>query len=129
MNSKQFLVIGGIILVLLGILGFIGVTGPTPEQSIFGDSWWFDNGENWAHLILGIVALIFAYTLPYTVIRPVVMILGIVGIIIGLYSALYSTMFLGANLENPADTILHLLVGIWALAASIYDRSQAMKRI
>jgi len=35
MNPKQFLQIGGIILVLVGILGFF-VIGPTPEKSLFG---------------------------------------------------------------------------------------------
>ena len=29
-----------------------------------------------------------------------------------------TTYCLGANLENPADTLLHILVGVWALAAS-----------
>ncbi|MEK9147909.1 MAG: hypothetical protein AAB650_00555, partial [Patescibacteria group bacterium] len=57
MNPKQFLQIGGVVLVLVGILGFVGVIGPTAESSLFGGAWWFDNAENWAHLVLGVVAL------------------------------------------------------------------------
>ncbi len=119
MNPKQFLVVGGAILVVVGILGFVGIIGPTAEQSIFGSGWWFDNGENWAHLILGVVGLIAAYTLPASAQKPLVMLLGVVGVLIGLYSLLISQSFLGANLENPADSILHLVVGAWALYASM----------
>ena len=117
MNPKQFLLIGGIVLILVAILGFVGVIGPTAEESIFGGGWWFDNAENWAHLVLGIVALILLAA-PMNVQRPVVMLLGIVGVLIGLYSAVVATAFLGANLENPADTLLHIVIGIWALLAS-----------
>lgn len=122
MNPKKFLLIGGIVLIAVGILGFIGIIGPTPERSLFGETWWFDNGENWAHLLLGIVALLLLAA-PMSLQRPIVMLLGLVGILIGLYSAFVGTMFWGANLENPADTILHLIVGAWALLAS---RKKAM---
>ncbi len=118
MNSKQFLLIGGIVLILVGILGFGLGLGPTPEQSLFGANWYFDNGENWAHLILGIVGVIAAYALPMSGQKTLAMILGVVGLLIGLYSLFVSNNFLGANLENPADSILHLVVGGWALWAS-----------
>lgn|SRR3989344_757618 len=118
MNPKQFLQIGGAVLVLLGILGFVGVLGPTAEQSIFGDAWWFDNGENWAHLVLGVVGLIASFVLGAGHQRLLVKVLGWVGVLIGLYSLFISTDFLGANLENPLDSLLHLAVGAWALWAS-----------
>lgn len=118
MNPKQFLQIGGVVLVLVGILGFVGVIGPMAEQSIFGAAWWFDNGENWAHLVLGIVGLIAAYTIGANAQRGLVIVLGVVGVLVGLYSLLGYANFLGANLENPADSLLHLVVGAWALWAA-----------
>jgi len=124
MNPKQFLLIGGIVLILVGILGFVGVIGPTAEQSLFGEAWWFDNGENWAHLIIGIVGLIAAYALGANGQKPLVMVLGIVGVLVGAYS-IFRPDFLGANLENPADTLLHIVVGAWALWASM-KKSGAM---
>lgn len=117
MNPKNFLLIGGLVLVLVAILGFVGVIGPTAEKSVFGASWWFDNGENWAHLIIGIVGLIGAFAFPMSLQRPVVMLLAIIGILIGIYS-FFKQGFLGANLENPADSILHLVVGIWAFLSA-----------
>jgi hypothetical protein len=118
LNAKQFLIVGGIILIILGILGFIGVIGPSASQSIFGSHWWFDAGENWAHLVLGIIGVLAAFALPAQAQRYLVMLLGILGILVGLYSIFVGPSFLGANLENPLDSILHLVVGAWALWAS-----------
>lgn len=116
MNPKSFLTIGGIILVIVGIVGFLGIIGPTSEQSIFRGAWWFDNAENWAHLVLGIVALIVAFALP-KIQKGVVILVGILGILVGLYSLIGNTNLLGANLENPLDSLLHLIIGIWALVS------------
>ncbi len=118
MNPKQFLKIGGAVLALAGVLGFVGVIGPTPEQSAFGDSWWFDNSENWAHLVLGAVALLASAMLSGGMQRLLVKLLGVVGVLVGLYSLVIGPNFLGANLQNPLDTILHLAIGAWALWAS-----------
>lgn len=118
MNPKQFLIWGGIILIAVGVLGFLGVIGPTAGKSIFGANWWFDNRENWAHLLLGVVGLIAAFVLPTVAQKGLVLILGALGVLVGIYSLAVSTNFLGANLENPLDTILHIVVGAWALWAS-----------
>lgn len=119
MNPRQFLLVGGAALAIVGILGFVGVLGPTAGQSLFGETWWFDNPENWAHLVLGVVALVAAFVVPAGIQKPLVMILGIVGVLVGLYSLFVGEAFFGANLENPADTILHVVVGVWALLASM----------
>ncbi len=114
MTPRTFLLVGGVVLVAVGILGMAGIIGPTPADSPFGDNWWFDNGENWAHTILGVVALIAAYLFPAGIQRFLTLVVGIVGIAFGIYS-IFTQDFLGANLENPADTILHFVVGAWAL--------------
>lgn len=118
MNPRQFLLLGGAVLILVAILGFVGVIGPTPERSIFGGNWWFDNGENWAHLVIGVAGLITAFVLPAKLQKLLVIVLGVVGVLVGLYSLIISTSFLGSHLQNPLDTILHLGVGAWALIAA-----------
>src|SRR5438309_93341 len=113
-NSKNFLTYGGWILVIVGILGFF-LIGPTPEKSIFGGTWWFDNPENWAHLVLGVVALLLVYVVKNNDLNKWVAILvGILGIVVTA-AGFMNPVFLGANLENPADNILHLVVGLWGL--------------
>lgn len=119
MNPKQFLLIGGIVLVLVGVLGFMGIIGPTSERSLFGSNWWFDMPENWTHLVIGIVGIIGAFILPAGLQKAVVLLLGVFGVVVGIYSALGNANFLGANLENPADTVLHIAVGAWALIAAL----------
>ncbi len=117
MNPKQFLMLGGVVLVAVALLGFWGVIGPTPEQSLFGANWWFDNGENWAHLLFGVVALIAYKALDAGMQKWLAILVGLIALFFAVYGYLYP-VFLGSNLENPADTLLHLAVGVWALWAA-----------
>lgn len=123
MNPKQFLLIGGAVLLLVGILGFVNVLGPTPDKSLFGEPWWFDKGENWAHSILGVVALLAGVALKDAQAQKwLVVVVGVVAVLVGLVGFFLEATppnFLGANLENPADNILHLVVGAWALFAGL----------
>ncbi len=116
MNPKTFLTIGGIVLVIIGLAGFVGILGPTPDASIFGPTWYFTNGENWAHLIGGILALTVAYAIPPLQVS-ITIVVAAVTLLAGIWGFfLPSEMpnFFGANLENPLDNILHLVVGVWA---------------
>lgn len=123
MNPKQFLQIGGIVLVLVAILGFVGVIGPTAERSIFGSPWYFDNGENWAHLIIGVVALSCTlFKFEENMLKWLVILVGILALLVGIIGFFLSPdapNFIGANLENPADNILHIAIGAWALWAGM----------
>jgi hypothetical protein len=119
MNPRQFLQLGGIVLILVGILGFVGVLGPDADDSIFGDDWWFDNGENVAHTVLGVAGVTAAYLFPANLHRPLVLLIGVLGIFFGVYN-LFSEDFPGTNLENPLDTLLHFAVAAWALLAAWY---------
>ena len=121
-TPKNFLKVGGIVLVLVGVLGFIGIIGPTAGQSIFGSFWWFDNGENWAHLVLGVVALVAAFAFPANTHKPIVILVGLLAIFFVLYN-FFSTSFAGSNLESPADLVLHLIVGAWALYSGLNKKS------
>lgn len=115
-NSKNFLMYGGWVLVLVGILGFF-LIGPTADKSVFGSTWYFDNAENWAHLVLGVVALLLVYVVKNDSLNKWVTILVGLFALVATVSGYLNPNFLGANLENPADNILHLVVGLWALAS------------
>jgi hypothetical protein len=128
MNPKQFLTVGGAILLVLGIVGYLGVF--SAEGSFF----WLDSGENIAHTVLGIVALaaVFVPGLnsalePYY--KPIVILVGVIALFFGLYGFVVAgndvpNTFGVANLESPADNLLHLVVGAWALYAAL--RTQPM---
>lgn len=124
LTPRGFLSVGGVVLLLVGILGFIGVIGPTPEQSIFGDFWWFDNPENIAHTVLGVVALLAVFLVKDAgVHRFLVLAVGALALVVGLYNLMGEVIVLGANLESPADTVLHLVVGVWGLWAGLKGKA------
>src|SRR5215475_4554349 len=124
MNPKQFLTIGGAILVLLGILGVLGVFNQSATPWF-----WLDAGENVAHLFLGVVALAAVFVpglnsalAPYY--KPIVILVGIIALFFGVYGFIVAgaaapNTFGLTNLESPSDNLLHLVVGAWALAAAL----------
>lgn len=118
LNTKGFLQVGGVVLLAVGILGFVGIIGPTAKMSIFGDFWWFDSAENLAHTVLGVVALAAAFSLTAPLQRYLVIAVGVLGLVVGLYN-FTSTTLAWAMLQSPADLVLHLAVGSWALYAAL----------
>ena len=131
MNPKMFLTVGGAVLLLLGVVGFLNVL--TEEAS---PNFWLDNGENVAHAVLDVVALAAVFVpglnsalAPFY--RPIVILVGIIALFFGIYGFVVSgdpvpnTFGLG-NLENPADQILHLVVAAWAFASAFMGREASM---
>ncbi len=114
LSVKGFLQWGGIILILLGILGIL-----VPEIDRIVTFW---PGENWAHLILGVAALVVRYALPEGVQKVVVVLVGLLALYVGIagfaVAGRPAPNYLGVNLDNPVDNILHLVVGVWALWAA-----------
>ena len=125
-SPKGFLQVGGAVLVLVAILGYFGVIGPTPAGSLFGGAWYFDNAENIAHLVLGVVALAASMWLGGDLQKKLVVLVGAIAVLVGLYSLIGGAMLLGANLENPADSLLHLVIGAWALWAGFKKQGMMM---
>lgn len=122
-TPKGFLTYGGVILLLLGIIGFVGVFTKAALPAF-----WLDNGENVAHTALGIIALAIVFIpglntafAPYY--RWIVILLGIVALFFAVYGFAVGgnaepNTFGISNLESPSDDILHLVVGAWALYAA-----------
>ena len=132
LTPKGFLTYGGAILLLLGILGFVALSSATAYPSFY-----LDGGENVAHTGLGIIALAIVFvpglnTMFEPYYRWIVILLGIVTLFFAVYGFVVSgnpapNTFGLANLENPFDNILHLVVGVWALYAA-WRPSPAMAR-
>jgi hypothetical protein len=120
---KLFLTVGGAVLLLLGIVGYLNIftESATPW-------FWLDGGENLAHTVLGLVALAAVFVpglntalAPYY--RWIVILVGLIALFFAVYGFLQAgaaepNTFGVANLENPSDNLLHLVVGVVALAAA-----------
>jgi hypothetical protein len=131
-TPKMFLTVGGAVLLLLGIVGFLNIF---TEEAY--PSFWLDGGENVAHTFLGIVALAAVYVpglnsalAPYY--RPIVILVGLIALFFGVYGFVVAGDTSGANtfglsnLESPADNILHLVVAAWAFASAFMGREPSM---
>ena len=109
-------------LLLLGIVGYAGVFSDTKS------AFYLDTGENVAHTVLGIVAIAAAFLLKDANLQKwLVVVVGVVALFFGVYGFIVAgnappNTFGISNLESPADDILHLVVGIWALAAAFMPR-------
>lgn len=122
LNPTGMLRAGGVVLIVLGLLGFTGITNSF--QPFF-----LTAGENIAHVALGVVGLAVAYGIKDPrAHRALVAVLAITGFAFGIWGFLLPTgqlpeaLTMGnfydlANLENPLDNLLHIVVGIWATAA------------
>jgi hypothetical protein len=123
LNPKQFLLWGGIVLLALGIVGFLGVFSDTKS------AFYLDNGENVAHTGLGIIAIAASFLITDAQLQKwLVAAVGALALFFGIYGFLVAgsappNTFGVSNLESPADDLLHLVVAIWALAAAFWPRS------
>jgi phosphoglycerol transferase MdoB-like AlkP superfamily enzyme len=134
LNPRGFLLAGGIILVLVAVLGYMGLIGPTPEQSLFGSLWYFTDLENLAHLVFGVVALAAYYLLKDEMLTKwLVILVGVVaalavviGFMVGGNASPNATLAgIPGNLENPMDTVLHIVVAVWAFYAGLVGSKKA----
>jgi len=121
-TPRMFLTVGGAVLLLLGIVGYLGIFTKAAYPAF-----WLDAGENGAHVALGIIALAAVY-LPglNAILRPyyrwIVIVVGIVALFFGAYGFVVSgaaepNTFGISNLET-ADNLLHLVVAAWAFASA-----------
>ncbi len=103
---KTYLTWVGWILVVLGLLGFVW-------QGIEG-TFVLSDGENWGHLVLGIIALIAAYWLDGQTQKWLTVIYGLVALYAGIWGFKDPTFYGSASLET-IDHVVHLVLGIWGL--------------
>ena len=118
MNPKQFLLVGGIVLLLLGLLGY--ATGGNSTVGPLGTTLWLTDGENIAHVVLGVVAIIAAYVLGAgarkwltVIVGLVALYFGVVGFTLGSTNPPSLNYYGVANLET-LDSLVHLVVAAWA---------------
>ena len=123
-TPRGFLIVGGAVLLLLGIVGFLNV--------FTSSAFYLTAGENFAHVVLGLVALaaVFVPGLntalePYY--RWLVILVGVIALFFGVYGFIIPAgnpptvlnTFGLANLEI-VDNLIHLVVAAWAFLAAFW---------
>jgi hypothetical protein len=109
-NPKNLLLFAGTGAVILSLLGYLGILGPTPERSIFGEFWWLDNNQNTLHFVAGLGSIISAMLLSKPRQEGVVWFLSIISIIWAIYSFIANHLLVGSPL-NSIEEILYFTMG------------------
>ncbi len=132
-TPRGFLITGGIVLLVLGILGFLNM--------FTSQTFYMTTGENVAHVTLGIVALAAVWVpglnrslAPYY--RSLVITVGLIALFFAMYGFLLPggnpptslNTFGVANLEFM-DNVIHLLVAAWAFVAAFWTQETSTASI
>jgi len=126
--SRNFLMWVGYVLIVLGILGFIRVLGPTAQHSIFGNFWWMSSQVDLIYIVSGIVSLFSAYVLPENIVQMVTYAIGVVAFFVGLYGLFWATKIFTVPLEGAIGNLINLLIGVWGLWSVSGERIVLMRR-
>jgi hypothetical protein len=126
-TPRGFLIAGGVVLLVLGILGFLNIFA--------SPSFYLTNVENIAHTALGVIALAAVYvpglnTALVRDYRRLVLAVGLISLFFGVYGLLLPAgnpptnmnTFGVANLEF-IDSLIHLLIAAWAFAAAYWTEA------
>jgi hypothetical protein len=109
MGAKECAIVGGIILVLFGLLGFFN----SPVIGLFATNLW----HNLYYIVGGVVLLAGAYTgLGSSMALKIVGIVYAIVAILGFFLVSADGMLLGLFAMNTADQWLHVVVAILVLA-------------
>jgi hypothetical protein len=108
MSTSKIAKVFGIILVLVGILGFVpGITNNGSLLGIFE----VNTLHNIIHLLTGIFALVLAKSSPKMFFK----VFGVVYLIVTIVGFVQGTTVLGLFGVNMADNVLHLAIAAFAL--------------
>ena len=125
MKFRTYIILVSSFALAQGILGSIGFSGPLPANSIFGSAWYFDQVENITHTLFGLVGLLAGLLGTSRMQRTFGYVLAATALIVGGASAMgpitSGVTILGAALQNPADTILHIFFGTLTLWLTVKD--------
>jgi hypothetical protein len=128
-TPRGFLITGGIVLLVLGILGFLNL--------FTSQAFYMTTGENVAHLGIGLIALAAVFVpglnsavAPYY--RSLTILFGLIALFFTMYGFLLPggnppttlNTFGVANLEFW-DNVIHLVFAAWAFAAAFWSPETA----
>ncbi len=128
---KWFIILISAFALSQAIGGSFGISGPGPENSHYGINLYSDPIENFYHAMFAIAGLIvgFRKSLRNQIIFGYV--LAITALVVGVLGA-FSPIptginVLGAHLQNPGDTIIHLFSGTTTLFMTLKARKWLKK--
>ena len=111
--AKLYATILGVVLTLVGILGF--VPGLAPNGNLLG-IFAINPAHNVVHLLSGLVGLAAAYAMNGAYARWYALVFGIVYALVTVIGFIQATTVLGIIPINLADNLLHTAIAVVSLA-------------
>ncbi len=109
---KTCAIIFGIIMVIVGILGFIPQVTP---HGLLLDLFHVNVEHNWIHILTGVVSILCGLTSEHAS-RLYFQIFGIIYALVAILGMFYGDRpILGLIANNTADVVLHVIIAIFAL--------------
>ncbi len=109
MNLKPFALLFGIVLTIMGIIGFIPIFSP---HGLLLGIFAVDPVHNIIHLITGILAFLSLSNIRYM--RLYFQVIGVIYAILAVAGLLFTGNFFVTQM-NMADQLLHIVIAIFAL--------------
>jgi hypothetical protein len=114
--GKRFDIILGLILTLVGVLGFF--PNLTPGDRLFG-LFMVDTAHNIVHLLSGMILLGVGFGGSEVLARQTALVFGMIYAIVTILGFLGINPVFGFIMVNSPDNILHLLISVSALAVGL----------
>jgi hypothetical protein len=111
---RIFLATYGIAMLVIALLGYVGLLGPTSARSIFHQFWWYTQDMSLAYGIIGLIALVGAYFFSYFFQLILVLLVSLPGLAAGLLFISQVSLAAQAN-TSAGDALLHLAQGVGVL--------------
>jgi len=115
MCPSEYARVAGTGLLVLALLGFGFLLGPTVEQSLLGEIWWLDISEVIFYAVLG-VALLNASFMAAERERPIVLFSGWFLFFLSIWGFFVSETVYGMHIETT-QSLLYLVLWAWSLFA------------
>ena len=113
--AKTVAKIMGVLLLLVGVLGFTHVLDPLGAH--------LNPAHNLVHIVSGVLSLYFGFAGSFSAARTFCLVFGLVYLLLGIVGLAMGTLTIGPLMLGAVDHGIHLLLGVIFLAGGLFTKN------